>query len=101
MPVRERLRCSLPGETHPPLAPHEAHTVRLQPHEKPWRVDRCPWGLVYADPMVRPMLNAHARLQRFNQLPPGRGDPRAELALHVIATEHDRIDVETLPKPKP
>jgi hypothetical protein len=99
--TKARLRCSLSGESHAPLPNHEHHTVRLQPHEKPWRVDRCPWGLVLADPIVRPVLNAHARLTRFSQLPPGRGDPRTELALHVVALEHDRIDVENLPKPKP
>jgi hypothetical protein len=59
-------------------------------------VDRCPWGVVLADPLVRPMLNAHARMIRFSQLPPGRGDPRTELALHTIALEHERIDAERL-----
>jgi hypothetical protein len=88
----------LPGESHPPLLPHEQHAIRLQSHEKPWRVDRCPWGLVLADPIVRPVLNAHARLTRFQQLPPGRGDPRTELALHIVALEHERIDSESLPK---
>jgi hypothetical protein len=88
----------LPGESYPPLAPHEQHTVRLQPHEKPWRVDRCPWGVVYADRIVRPVLLAFARLTRFSQLPPGRGDPRTEIALHVVALEHERIDAEHLKK---
>jgi hypothetical protein len=81
------------------LAPHEAHTVRLQPHEKVWRADRCPWGLVFADPLVKPLLNAYARVTRFGQLPPGRGDPRTEMGLHLIALEHDRVDLESLKKP--
>lgn len=60
--------------------------------ERPWFADRCPWGLVYADPLVRPMLHAYASVSRFSLWPPGPRDMRTEIAMHMIAGEHDAAD---------
>lgn len=58
------------------------------------RFRSCPWATAYGDPLVPAWLAAYGMLERFQEWPPGRRDPRLVAALVVIANEHARVDAE-------
>jgi len=65
---------------------------------KPVFSDRCPWSLVYTDPVAEGALRAYGARERFGIMPPGRTDPRLLEAMSIIASEHNRILAEDIKK---
>ncbi len=58
--------------------------------------DRCPWSIVFAEPVIGRLLSAYGLIERWGEWPPGKRDPRVLEALSVISSEYSRIDNESL-----
>lgn len=60
--------------------------------------DRCPWSEVYNDRAARDYLAAYGLVERWREWPPGPRDPRLMEAMTVVASEHNRVNDEILPR---
>lgn len=60
--------------------------------------DHCPWSNVYNDRDAKLYLAAYGIVERWREFPPGKRDPRLMDALSIIASEHNTVDRENLPR---
>lgn len=74
------------------------HTLSLGPVKKALIFDRCPWSEVFNDRDAQSYLAAFGVVERWREFPPGKRDPRLMEALTVIASEHNTIDRENIPR---